>query len=61
MTRTAFARPGKRAAIAGGLLLALLVVALAGAGWFYSSLLKNGVLLPDLVQRCAAEFPTRWT
>src|SRR5687767_13006167 len=50
MVRMTLSRPGRRAALVAGSLLALLLALVIAAGWYYSSLLKSGALLPDYSQ-----------
>ena len=45
--RVSGGRPGRRTAIAVGALLALVVLIVVGTGWYYSSVVKSGALLPD--------------
>ena len=44
---TRFGRPGKRIAIVSAAAVALVLIALLGTGWYYSSLLRSGALTPD--------------
>jgi alpha-beta hydrolase superfamily lysophospholipase len=47
MNRVALRRPGRRAALVAGSVALLLLALVAGVGWYYSSLLRDGALLPD--------------
>ena len=47
MVHISLIKPGRRAALIGGSLLALLLALVIAAGWYYSTLLKDGALLPD--------------
>ena len=47
MPYTTFIRPGRRFAIASAALLALAILLFAGAAWYYSSVIRSGLLKPD--------------
>jgi uncharacterized protein len=44
---SSFRKPGKRFAIISAAALVLVLVAIVGVGWYYSSLLHSGALTPD--------------
>ena len=47
MSRITFSRPGRRFVIIGASLLALAVLLLTAAGWYYSGVVRSGLLKPD--------------